>query len=158
MRIFGRFSVILASFRALCRTCQYLLRLITARAFVSRLLSLLTGFSLASFPRRYHDSARARDHQVHRVVLTALLGEWPLLSRYPEKEIKLSGRLFGRLIQMGLTISDGILALMLRHTFEALRLGSAGLSPKLLTWGVSRCAFGRFSPDFPRAFRGLSVG
>ena len=39
----------------------------------------------ASTVRRLHDSSRARDTGVHRCVLTALLGEWPLLSRYPEK-------------------------------------------------------------------------
>ena len=91
----------------------------------------------ASTVRRLHDSDRARDHQVHRCVLQNMLGEWPLLPRYPDKELKLSGRLFGRLVQMGLTISDGLLALMLRHTFEALRLGCSGLSPKLLTWGIA---------------------
>ncbi len=87
--------------------------------------------------RRLHDSSRAKDHATHRCVLLGMLGEWPLLPRYPDKELKLFGRLFGRLVQMGLTISDGLLAIMLRHAFEALRLGCAGLSPKLLTWGIA---------------------
>ena len=45
------------------------------------------------------------------------------------------------MVQMGLLISDGILALGLRHVFEACRMGCAG-SEKRLTFGTT--ALGEF--------------
>ena len=45
------------------------------------------------------------------------------------------------MVQMGLLISDGILALGLRHVFEACRMGCAG-SEKMLTFGTT--ALGEF--------------
>ena len=45
------------------------------------------------------------------------------------------------MVQMGLLISDGILALGLRHVFEACRMGCAG-SEKMMTFGTT--ALGEF--------------
>ena len=82
------------------------------------------------------DSNGAHDTAMYRCILHSLFDEYRFLPCYPEKELKLTGTIFGQLIQNDLFLNNAVMGLALRHVYEALRNGGLG-NVRLFTFGVN---------------------
>lgn len=70
--------------------------------------------------KRFKASAEARERDIFRCMLHNLFDEYRFFHKYPEKELRITGVLFGQVIQHGL-VTGTTLGLALRYVLEALR-------------------------------------
>lgn len=70
--------------------------------------------------KRFKASSEARERDIFRCMLHNLFDEYRFFHKYPEKELRITGVLFGQVIQHGL-VAGTTLGLALRYVLEALR-------------------------------------
>lgn len=70
--------------------------------------------------RNFKGSTEKRDQEIFRCMVHNLFDEYRFYHKYPEKELQITGRLFGALIQHQL-VSSITLGIALRYVLEALR-------------------------------------
>lgn len=70
--------------------------------------------------RQFKGSTEKRDQEIFRCMIHNLFDEYRFYHKYPEKELQITGRLFGALIQHQL-VSSITLGIALRYVLEALR-------------------------------------
>ena len=70
--------------------------------------------------KRFKASAEARERDIFRCMLHNLFDEYRFFHKYPEKELRITGVLFGQVIQHCL-VTGTTLGLALRYVLEALR-------------------------------------
>ncbi|CAM9216626.1 unnamed protein product, partial [Ectocarpus fasciculatus] len=70
--------------------------------------------------KRFKSSADQREQEIFRCMIHNLFDEYRFFHKYPEKELEVTGRLFGTLIQHQL-VSSITLGIALRYVLEALR-------------------------------------
>ena len=70
--------------------------------------------------KQFKSSSNVREQEVFRCMIHNLFDEYRFFHKYPEKELLVTGRLFGALIQHQL-VSSITLGIALRYVLEALR-------------------------------------
>ncbi|KAA8494454.1 CCR4-NOT transcription complex subunit 1 [Porphyridium purpureum] len=93
--------------------------------------------------KRLRDSATPRDQEVYACMIHNLFDEYRFFPKYPEKELRITGMLFGVLVQNQL-VSSITLGIALRYVLEALRKTPPG---KMLKFGL--CALDQFRSRLP---------
>ena len=90
--------------------------------------------------KRFKSSGSARENDIFACMITNLFDEYRFFSKYPEKELRITGILFGQLIQHQL-VSSITLGIALRYVLEALRKSPG---PGLASGGGSNGKMFRF--------------
>mmetsp|Transcript_1040 Transcript_1040/g.1637 ORF Transcript_1040/g.1637 Transcript_1040/m.1637 type:complete len:1650 (-) Transcript_1040:136-5085(-) len=90
--------------------------------------------------KRFKTSGSARENDIFACMITNLFDEYRFFSKYPEKELRITGILFGQLIQHQL-VSSITLGIALRYVLEALRKSPG---PGLASGGGSNGKMFRF--------------
>mmetsp|Transcript_7711 Transcript_7711/g.8173 ORF Transcript_7711/g.8173 Transcript_7711/m.8173 type:complete len:1785 (-) Transcript_7711:638-5992(-) len=86
--------------------------------------------------KRFKTSTEPREQEIFRCMIHNLFDEYRFFHKYPEKELQLTGRLFGTLIQHQL-VSSITLGIALRYVLEALRKDpeQGGSNEKMFRFG-----------------------
>lgn len=86
--------------------------------------------------KRFKTSEKLREQEIFRCMIHNLFDEYRFFHKYPEKELQVTGRLFGTLIQHQL-VSSITLGIALRYVLEALRKDpeQAGSNEKMFRFG-----------------------
>lgn len=90
---------------------SYFQKIYTADMTISDVIQLL---------KRFKSSTDQREQEIFRCMIHNLFDEYRFFHKYPEKELEVTGRLFGTLIQHQL-VSSITLGIALRYVLEALR-------------------------------------
>lgn len=90
--------------------------------------------------KRFKTSGKAKENEIFACMVHNLFDEYRFFSKYPEKELRITGILFGTLIQEQL-VSSITLGIALRYVLEALRKppsppGSTSSSGKMFEFGM----------------------
>jgi CCR4-NOT transcription complex subunit 1 len=90
--------------------------------------------------KRFKTSGNAKENEIFACMVHNLFDEYRFFSKYPEKELRITGILFGTLIQEQL-VSSITLGIALRYVLEALRKppsppGSTSSSGKMFQFGM----------------------
>lgn len=90
--------------------------------------------------KRFKTSGKAKENEIFACMVHNLFDEYRFFSKYPEKELRITGILFGTLIQEQL-VSSITLGIALRYVLEALRKapsppGSTSSSGKMFQFGM----------------------
>eukprot|EP00980_Cylindrotheca_fusiformis_P007822 scaffold1669_cov129-Cylindrotheca_fusiformis.AAC.33 len=90
--------------------------------------------------KRFKMSGNAKENEIFACMVHNLFDEYRFFSRYPEKELRITGILFGTLIQEQL-VSSITLGIALRYVLEALRkppspAGTSSSSGKMFQFGM----------------------
>jgi len=90
--------------------------------------------------KRFKTSGNAKENEIFACMVHNLFDEYRFFARYPEKELRITGILFGTLIQEQL-VSSITLGIALRYVLEALRKppsppGSSSSSGKMFEFGM----------------------
>lgn len=90
--------------------------------------------------KRFKTSGNAKENEIFACMVHNLFDEYRFFSKYPEKELRITGILFGTLIQEQL-VSSITLGIALRYVLEALRKppsppGSTSSSGKMFEFGM----------------------
>lgn len=90
--------------------------------------------------KRFKTSGNAKENEIFACMVHNLFDEYRFFSKYPEKELRITGILFGTLIQEQL-VSSITLGIALRYVLEALRkppspAGSTSSSGKMFQFGM----------------------
>jgi len=90
--------------------------------------------------KRFKTSGNARENDIFACMIHNLFDEYRFFAKYPEKELRITGILFGRLIKEQL-VSSITLGIALRYVLEALRKppsqpGSNSNSGKMFRFGM----------------------
>lgn len=90
--------------------------------------------------KRFKTSGNTKENEIFACMVHNLFDEYRFFSKYPEKELRITGILFGTLIQEQL-VSSITLGIALRYVLEALRkqpspLGSTSSSGKMFQFGM----------------------
>jgi CCR4-NOT transcription complex subunit 1 len=91
--------------------------------------------------RQFKSSTEKREQEIFRCMIHNLFDEYRFFHKYPEKELQVTGRLFGALIQNQL-VSSITLGIALRYVLEALRK-----DPELGEGNDKMFRFGRVALD-----------
>ena len=91
--------------------------------------------------RQFKSSSEKREQEIFRCMIHNLFDEYRFFHKYPEKELQVTGRLFGALIQHQL-VSSITLGIALRYVLEALRK-----DPELGEGNDKMFRFGRIALD-----------
>jgi CCR4-NOT transcription complex subunit 1 len=70
--------------------------------------------------KKFKNSADPREKEIFKCMIHNLFDEYRFFERYPDKELRITGVLFGLLIQHQL-VSSHTLGIALRYVLEALR-------------------------------------
>lgn len=86
--------------------------------------------------RRFKNSERQREQEIFRCMIHNLFDEYRFFHKYPDKELQVTGKLFGTLIQHQL-VSSITLGIALRYVLEALRKDpdQGGSNEKMFRFG-----------------------
>eukprot|EP00602_Paraphysomonas_sp_CaronLab_P009030 CAMPEP_0185024952 /NCGR_PEP_ID=MMETSP1103-20130426/8098_1 /TAXON_ID=36769 /ORGANISM="Paraphysomonas bandaiensis, Strain Caron Lab Isolate" /LENGTH=2202 /DNA_ID=CAMNT_0027558051 /DNA_START=281 /DNA_END=6889 /DNA_ORIENTATION=- len=86
--------------------------------------------------KRFKSSTETREQEIFRCMIHNLFDEYRFFHKYPEKELQVTGRLFGTLIQHQL-VSSITLGIALRYVLEALRKDpeQGGSNEKMFRFG-----------------------
>ena len=86
--------------------------------------------------KRFKSSTDPREQEIFRCMIHNLFDEYRFFHKYPEKELQVTGRLFGTLIQHQL-VSSITLGIALRYVLEALRKDpeQGGSNEKMFRFG-----------------------
>jgi CCR4-NOT transcription complex subunit 1 len=90
---------------------HYFQKIYTSDISISDVIELL---------KRFKSSSNSREQDIFRCMIHNLFDEYRFFNKYPEKELQITGRLFGNLIQHQL-VSSITLGIALRYVLEALR-------------------------------------
>jgi CCR4-NOT transcription complex subunit 1 len=90
---------------------SYFQKIYTADMTIADVIQLL---------KRFKSSTDQREQEIFRCMIHNLFDEYRFFHKYPEKELEVTGRLFGTLIQHQL-VSSITLGIALRYVLEALR-------------------------------------
>eukprot|EP00934_Nitzschia_sp_Nitz4_P003719 Nitzschia sp. Nitz4//scaffold308_size21609//5174//12956//NITZ4_008602-RA/size21609-processed-gene-0.37-mRNA-1//-1//CDS//3329547152//3709//frame0 len=90
--------------------------------------------------KRFKSSSNTKENDIFACVIHNLFDEYRFFARYPEKELRITGIIFGTLIQEQL-VSSITLGIALRYVLEALRKepgppGTASSSSKMFQFGM----------------------
>mmetsp|Transcript_17689 Transcript_17689/g.43607 ORF Transcript_17689/g.43607 Transcript_17689/m.43607 type:complete len:2280 (-) Transcript_17689:186-7025(-) len=90
--------------------------------------------------KRFKMSGNAKENEIFACMVHNLFDEYRFFSKYPEKELRITGILFGTLIQEQL-VSSITLGIALRYVLEALRkppspVGTSSSSGKMFQFGM----------------------
>jgi CCR4-NOT transcription complex subunit 1 len=90
--------------------------------------------------KRFKTSGNSKENEIFACMVHNLFDEYRFFSKYPEKELRITGILFGTLIQEQL-VSSITLGIALRYVLEALRKppsppGSSTSSGKMFQFGM----------------------
>lgn len=90
--------------------------------------------------KRFKSSGNSKENEIFACMVHNLFDEYRFFSKYPEKELRITGILFGQLIQEQL-VSSITLGIALRYVLEALRKppsppGSTSSSGKMFNFGM----------------------
>eukprot|EP01046_Picozoa_sp_COSAG06_P023127 COSAG06_NODE_1822_length_8283_cov_33.324255_5_plen_707_part_00 len=105
---------------------SYFKKLYTSQQSIGDIISLLQGFKNSSNPR---------EQDIFKCMIHNLFDEYRFFHKYPDKELKITGILFGSLIQHGLVSS-----IALRYALEALKSSASSKMFKLF----GSCALEQF--------------
>lgn len=83
--------------------------------------------------KRFKTSGNSRENDIFACMIHNLFDEYRFFSKYPEKELRITGILFGKLIQEQL-VSSITLGIALRYVLEALRKNDK--NGKMFTFGM----------------------
>jgi len=83
--------------------------------------------------KRFKSSGNSRETEIFACMIHNLFDEYRFFSKYPEKELRITGILFGKLIQEQL-VSSITLGIALRYVLEALRKNEK--NGKMFTFGM----------------------
>jgi len=83
--------------------------------------------------KRFKSSGNSRENEIFACMIHNLFDEYRFFSKYPEKELRITGILFGKLIQEQL-VSSITLGIALRYVLEALRKNDK--NGKMFTFGM----------------------
>ena len=90
----------------------------------------ITIAELIECMQKYKNSDNPKQKEIHACMIHNLLDEYRFFNKYPEKELKITGQLFGLIIQNHLM--DGLLErISIKYVFEALKRNG-----KMLKFGV----------------------
>lgn len=92
--------------------------------------------------RQFKTSGKSKENEVFRCMVHNLFNEYRFFHRYPERELRITGILFGALIQEQL-VSSITLGIALRYVLEALRKPPS--SPGVSTGSGTMFKFGMFA-------------
>lgn len=106
---------------------SYFQKIYTSDMTISEVIQLL---------KRFKSSADPREQEIFRCMIHNLFDEYRFFHKYPEKELQVTGRLFGTLIQHQL-VSSITLGIALRYVLEALRKDpeQGGSNEKMFRFG-----------------------
>ena len=99
--------------------------------------------------KQFKSSSNVREQEVFRCMIHNLFDEYRFFHKYPEKELLVTGRLFGTLIQHQL-VSSITLGIALRYVLEALRkdpeqsMNNAGVSTNQKMFQFGKVALEQF--------------
>lgn len=86
--------------------------------------------------RRYKNSAESRERDIFQCMVHNLFDEYRYFPKYPDKELRITGVLFGMLIQHQL-VSSSTLGIALRYVLEALKkIPNNPANQKMYKFGV----------------------
>ena len=94
----------------------YFQRIYTSRQTIEDAIEML---------KRFKNSNDPRETDIFKCMIHNLFDEYRFFHKYPEKELRITGILFGTLIQHQL-VQNITLGIALRYVLEALRLGARG--------------------------------
>ena len=92
--------------------------------------------------KRFKSSGNSKENEIFACMVHNLFDEYRFFSKYPEKELRITGILFGALIQEQL-VSEVTLGIALRYVLEALRKPPS--PPGTTTSGGKMFKFGMFA-------------
>ncbi|CAE7460335.1 CNOT1, partial [Symbiodinium microadriaticum] len=106
---------------------SYFQKIYTSDMSIEEVIQLLKRFKASSDPR---------EQEIFRCMIHNLFDEYRFFHKYPEKELQVTGRLFGTLIQNQL-VSSITLGIALRYVLEALRKDpeQGGSNEKMFRFG-----------------------
>ena len=106
---------------------SYFQRIYTASMSINDVIVLL---------KRFKTSTEPREQEIFRCMIHNLFDEYRFFHKYPDKELQLTGRLFGTLIQHQL-VATITLGIALRYVLEALRKDpeQGGSNEKMFRFG-----------------------
>ena len=106
---------------------SYFQKIYTSDMTIAEVIQLLKRFKSSSDPR---------EQEIFRCMIHNLFDEYRFFHKYPEKELQVTGRLFGTLIQHQL-VSSITLGIALRYVLEALRKDpeQGGSNEKMFRFG-----------------------
>eukprot|EP01044_Picomonas_judraskeda_P004445 COSAG03_NODE_390_length_8302_cov_70.582317_4_plen_394_part_00 len=90
---------------------SYFQKIYTSQQSIKGIISMLQGFK---------NSTNPREQDIFKCMIHNLFDEYRFFPKYPDKELKITGILFGSLIQHGL-VSSITLGIALRYVLEALK-------------------------------------
>jgi len=107
---------------------SYLQKIYTSEQSISEVVEML---------KKFKTSGSTRDNEIFACMIHNLFDEYRFFAKYPEKELRITGILFGTLIQEQL-VSSITLGIALRYVLEALRKppGPQGGSGKMFRFGM----------------------
>ena len=110
---------------------QYFQRIYTSEQSIGEVVEML---------KRFKSSGNSRENEIFACMVHNLFDEYRFFSKYPDKELRITGILFGALIQEQL-VSSITLGIALRYVLEALRKppsppGTATSSGKMFKFGM----------------------
>ena len=87
--------------------------------------------------KTFKNSSEHKEQEIFRCMIHNLFDEYRFFHKYPEKELQVTGRLFGALIQHQL-VSSITLGIALRYVLEALRKDpeQGGINEKMFRFGM----------------------
>jgi len=94
----------------------------TATALLQRIYSAqMSVVDFIELLRQYKNSGDSREREIFQRVIHNLFDEYRYFAKYPDKELRITGVLFGMLIQHQLVSNTTSLAIALRYVLDALR-------------------------------------
>jgi len=110
---------------------QYFQNIYTSKQSIAEIVEML---------KRFKTSGNSKENEIFACMVHNLFDEYRFFSKYPEKELRITGILFGALIQEQL-VSSITLGIALRYVLEALRkppapLGTTTSSGKMFKFGM----------------------
>eukprot|EP00977_Amphora_coffeiformis_P014369 scaffold3988_cov162-Amphora_coffeaeformis.AAC.6 len=112
---------------------QYFQRIYTSEQSIGEVVEML---------KRFKTSGNARENEIFACMVHNLFDEYRFFSKYPDKELRITGILFGALIQEQL-VSSITLGIALRYVLEALRKPPS--PPRTTTSSGKMFKFGMFA-------------
>lgn len=110
---------------------QYFQKIYTSEQSIGEVVEML---------KRFKTSGRTKENEIFACMVHNLFDEYRFFSKYPQKELRITGILFGALIQEQL-VSSITLGIALRYVLEALRKtpsppGTSTMSGKMFNFGM----------------------
>ena len=95
--------------------------------------------------RQFKGSSEKREQEIFRCMIHNLFDEYRFFQKYPEKELQVTGRLFGALVQHQL-VSSITLGIALRYVLEALRKDPEQSEGNDKMFRFGKISFDQFQP------------